>query len=158
MLSLIGGYALGVAFPTMPLGWQLAVLFAVLFWVLTFVIYRWASKKMDAVDRERMSWRKGAVGEVTAANTLKTLSDSYVVVNDVTKKLETSIMSSLAQRGVYVIDVKNWKGTVKADGKGELLVNGHPPGKPAIKNLLGGLMDFQKKIKALADNDFFFAG
>ena len=118
VLSLIGGFALGGAFFIARFGWQLAVLVAVLFWIVTFSIYRWASKKMNAVDRERMSWRKGALGEWLTAETLKSLPDGYVVINDVTKKLGNVDHVVIGPTGVYVIDVKNWKGTVKADGKG----------------------------------------
>jgi predicted acyltransferase len=71
VLSLIEGFALGGAFPIARLGWQLAVLVATLFGILAFLIYRWVLKRMDAVDRERMSWRKGALGEWLTAETLK---------------------------------------------------------------------------------------
>ena len=61
VLSLIGGFALGGAFFIARFGWQLAVLIVALCWGVVFLIYRWASKKMDAVDRERMSRREGAL-------------------------------------------------------------------------------------------------
>jgi len=54
-----------------------------------------------------------------------------------------------------VIDVENWKGTVKADGKAELLLNGKPADKPTIKNMLVAVMNFQNKLKALAEKDYF---
>jgi hypothetical protein len=47
---------------------------------------------------------------------------------------------------------------VKADGEGELLWNGRPPDKPAIKNMLGAVMDFQNKLKALTEKDYFVRG
>jgi hypothetical protein len=60
--------------------------------------------------------------------------------------------------GVYVIDAKNWTGSVKADGQGELLLNGKPLPKPVIKALLGAVMDFQGKLKALTETDYFVRG
>ena len=47
---------------------------------------------------------------------------------------------------------------MKADGSGELLLNGEPLTKPAIKTLLGAVMDFQAKIKALTEKDHFVRG
>ena len=113
---------------------------------------------MDAVDRERMSWRRGALGELLTTEILKSLPDSYVVISDVTKKLGNIDQVVVGPTGVYVIDVKNWKGTVKADGKGEVLLNGKRPDKAAIKNMLGAVMDFQNKLKALTENDYFVRG
>jgi predicted acyltransferase len=75
VLSLIGGFALGGVFPIARLGWQSAVLVATLFWILVFLIGRWALRRMDAIDRERMSWRKGTVDEFAIANTLEALPD-----------------------------------------------------------------------------------
>ncbi len=42
VLSLIGGFALGSVLPIARLGWQPAVLVATLFWILVFLIGRWA--------------------------------------------------------------------------------------------------------------------
>lgn len=151
VLSVIWGFALGAAFPIKLFGWQIALVIAGLVWVLASLIYRWTSKKMDAVDRERMSWRKGALGEWLTEETLKSLPDAYAVINDVTKRLGNIDHVVVGPTGVYVIDVKNWKGTVKADGKGELLLNDKPFDKPTIKRMLGAVMDFQNKVKALTE-------
>jgi nuclease-like protein len=162
LLSLISGFAIGGGFAIARLRWQVAVSIALsaacLFWFLAFLLYRWTSKKMDALDRERMSWRKGALGESHTAETLKSLPDGYVLINDVTKKLGNIDHVVIGPTGVYVIDVKNWNGTIKADGEGELLWNGRAPGKPAIRNMLRAVMDFQNKIKALTENEYFVRG
>ena len=39
-----------------------------------------------------------------------------------------------------------------------MLLNGKPPDKAAIKNMLGPVMDFQNKLKALTENDYFVRG
>lgn len=39
-----------------------------------------------------------------------------------------------------------------------MLLNGKPPDKAAIKNMLGAVMDFQNKLKALTENDYFVRG
>ena len=56
------------------------------------------------------------------------------------------------------MDAKNWKGSVKSDDSGGLLLNGEPLAKPAIKILLGAVMDFQGKLKALTETDYFVRG
>jgi len=117
-LSAIWGFALGTVFHAVHLTVELALLLTALLGVFAFSVYRWVSTKMDAVDRERMSWRRGALGELLTTEILKSLPDSYVVISDVTKKLGNIDQVVVGPTGVYVIDVKNWKGTVKADGKG----------------------------------------
>jgi len=61
---------------------------------------------MDALDRDRMSWRKGALGEWLTEETLKSLPDGYVVINDVTQKFGNIDHVVIGPTGVYVIDTK----------------------------------------------------
>ena len=157
-LSAIWGIALGSVLPLTRLPWPVAVSILFLALFLAFLIGHWATQKMDAVERERVSWRKGAKGEWLTAEVLKSLPDGYAVINGVTKKLGNVDHVVIGPTGIYVINAKNWKGTVKADGKGELLVNGRSPHKPAIKNMLTAVMDFQNKIKALTEGDYFVRG
>jgi hypothetical protein len=157
-LGMTFGYAFGGVFPIrhFPFGWLLLI--TALMCVLMWLIGKWATIKIDAIDRQRMSWRKGAVGEALVAGTLAGLEDDFVVINDVSKTFGNIDHVVIGPTGVYVVDAKNWKGTVKADGSGELLVNGQPPSKPAISIMLGGVMDFHDKIKALTEKDYFIRG
>jgi len=109
VLSLTGGFVLGVGFSIARLGWELVLLVAFLSWIIAFLIYRWASKKMDAVEQEGMSWRKGAIGEWLTTEALNALPDGFAVINDVTKKLGNIDHVVVGPIGVYVIDVKNWR-------------------------------------------------
>ena len=79
---------------------------------------------------------------------LSELPADFVVVNDVSKRFGNIDHVVIGPTGVYVIDTKNWTGSVKADGQGELLWNGKPL---PIKTLLGSVMDFQNKLKALTE-------
>jgi hypothetical protein len=157
-LGFLGGYAIHAIFliRAFSLGWVLAM--AALLFLLMWLIGKWATTKIDAIDRQRMSWRKGAVGEALVAGTLASLENDFVVINDVSKTFGNIDHVVIGPTGVYVLDTKNWKGTVKADGGGELLVNGQAPSKPAIKMMLRGVMDFQSKLKALAEKDYFVRG
>lgn len=157
-LAFIAGYAIGAVFPIrgFPLAWILII--NALMWVLVWLIGRWATDKIGDVDRERMSWRKGVIGEALVAATLQELPDDFVLINDVSTRLGNIDHVVIGPTGIYVVDAKNWKGTVKADGKGELLLNGRALKKPAIKGMLGGVMDFQSKLKALTETDYFVRG
>ena len=95
-------------------------------WLVAWLIGKWGIKKIDAIDRERISWRKGAMGEAIVAGTLRELPDNFVVINDVSKRFGNIDHVVVGPTGVYVIDAKNWKGSVKANGSGELLLNGQP--------------------------------
>jgi len=157
-LATLGGYGIGAAFPTrgFPAMWVLVI--AALLFVLMWLISKWATDKIDAIDRERLAWRKGAVGEALVAAALQVLPDDFVVVNDVSKTLSNIDHVVVGPSGVFVVDAKNWTGTVEADGKGELLLNGRPLQKPTIKRTLGAVMDFQGKLKALTERDYFVRG
>ena len=157
-LGFLGGYAIAAILLVrmVSLGWLLMMTAPLIF--LMWVVGKWTTTKIDAIDRQRMSWRKGAVGEALVARTLESLPGEFVVINDVSKRFGNIDHVVIGPTGVYVIDSKNWKGTVKADGRGELLVNGQPPSKPAIKTILASLMDFQSKLKVLTEKDYFVRG
>ena len=129
-----------------------------LLWIVVWLIGKWGTHKIDAIDRQRMSWRKGAVGEAIVAASLRDLPNDFVVINDVSKRFGNIDHVVIGPTGIYVVDAKNWKGSVKADGSAKLLLNGQPLQKPAIKNLLGAVMDFQAKLKALTETDYFVRG
>jgi hypothetical protein len=157
-LALLAGYAFGVAFPIREFSIEWVLVIIALMGLLSWLIGKWATDRIDEADRERMSWRKGAIGEALVAATLTELPDDFVVVNDVSKRFGNIDHVVIGPTGVYVVDAKNWKGTVKAGGDGELLLNGQPPGKPPIKWMLGAVMDFQSKLKALTETDHFVRG
>jgi hypothetical protein len=157
-LGLFVGYAFSGVFPIRHFSFSWLLLITALMCTLMWLIGKWATTKIDAIDRQRMKWRKGAVGEVLVAGVLATLPNEFVVINAVSKRFGDIDHVVVGPTGVYVIDTKNWRGTVTADGKGELLLNGQATDKPAIKNLLSDVMEFQIKIKALAGNDYFVRG
>jgi len=150
-LGALGGYVLGAVFPIrgFPAVWVLLI--AALLYLLMWVISKRATDKIDAMERERSRWRKGAVGEALVAAALQALPNEFVVVNDMTKRLGNIDHVVIGPTGVYVVDAKNWTGTVEADGKGELLLNNRPIEKPTIKRTVNAVMDFQGKLKSLTE-------
>jgi hypothetical protein len=157
-LGFLGGYAFGATFPLyrFVFGWVLLV--DALLFALILLIGKWGTEKIDALDRERLSWRKGAVGEALVALTLAELPNEFVVVHDVSQRFGNIDHVVIGPTGVYVIDTKNWTGSVKTDAQGELLLNEKPLQKPAIRALLGSVMDFQAKLTTLTETDYFVRG
>ena len=125
---------------------------------IAVVIYfgnKWFTKKVDVLDRERIAFRKGAVGEGLIAGILEGLPDGYTVLNDLTTPSGNLDHVVVGPNGIFVIDTKNWKGTVTSDGNGELLLNGKPTTKPEVKNLVRTVMAIRERITAVCQREYF---
>jgi hypothetical protein len=157
-LALFAGYAIGAVFPIRRLSLGQAIIVDAFLLCVTILTANWASRRIDAIERERHAWRKGAIGEAAVEESLSHLPDDFVVVNDVSKRLGNIDHVVIGPTGIYVLDTKNWSGTIAADGEGEVLLNGKALPKPPIKSLLSSVMDFQGKLKALAEEDYFVRG
>jgi len=94
---------------------------------------------------------KGADGERDFIKNLKDLPDTYTVVSDLDFADSYGNIDHLiiGPTGVFAIDVKDWKGTVASDGKGELLLNGRPTDKPQVRYFTRRTMDLRDRLKAL---------
>jgi hypothetical protein len=101
------------------------------------------------LETQRLDFRKGAAGEVLIGYLLEGLPDDYWVIHGLKLKPQYGDIDHIVvgPTGVYAIDTKNWRGVVTADGKGELLLNGKPPDKPAIRNLIRAIMTIKDEIK-----------
>ncbi len=122
--------------------------------IIFFFFYRKAMKH----ERYRFNYRRGADGEVRIGNALGLLPDEYNVINDLKTEFGNIDHVVVGHSGVYVFDTKNWRGTITADEKGELLVNGKPTDKPAIKILIGRVMSIKEKIRTLCGLDPYIQG
>ncbi|CAN5553260.1 hypothetical protein BH18VER1_BH18VER1_16580 [soil metagenome] len=79
---------------------------------MILVISKWPCDKIDQVDRERLAWRKGALGEVIVEQTLAELPDNLAVVNDVSHRFGNIDHVVIGPTGIFVLDSKNWKGSL----------------------------------------------
>jgi len=116
------------------------------------------SRFFEKLERERTSFRKGAAGEAIVGFILEGFPDNYRVIHDLTIPFGNIDHVVIGPSGVYIIDTKNWKGVVAADGNGELLLNGKPTQKPAVRNLTRTIMDIKGKIKVLSGLDPYVKG
>jgi hypothetical protein len=73
------------------------------------------------------NWSKGKRGEIVVAEALKSLSNSYVLLNDLTLPDGKGNVDHLviAPNGLFVIETKNYSGRVKCEGD-QWFVNGRP--------------------------------
>jgi hypothetical protein len=81
--------------------------------------------------------RRGAAGEIHVGNILTDFPDDFCVINDLTTPFGNLDHVVVGPTGVFVLDSKNWRGVVSADGKGELLLNGQPTDKPHVRQFVG---------------------
>ena len=123
----------------------------------------WVEKKMnlwmEKEIREARVWRRGFEGEKVVAGILETeLSDEYHVFNDVRFPGRTSNIDHIVvgPSGVFVLNTKNWRGTVgwSADGK-TLLWNGEPEKWNSAKGVMADALDVRDKLRALLNKDVF---
>jgi hypothetical protein len=158
IIAFFSGYVAGGVFPirAFHFGWILLV--GIISCSLMWLIGKWATNKIDSIDRQRMAWRKGAVGESIVASTLADLPDGFVVVNDILNGFGNIDHVVIGPTGIYIIDAKNWKGAVKTDGHGELILNGNTLAKPTISRFLANVMDFKEKLAARTRSDHFVRG
>lgn len=156
-LGIIAGLNLA---PTLSLQWlppvaRLALSVAAL--GAMFIIWKWADRKIDAIERRRLALLRGAIGENLVADKLANFPDDFCVINDLTTPFGNLDHVVVGPTGVYVLDSKNWRGVVASDGKGELLLNGKPTDKPYARQLVSRVMSIREKVATLATGlDPFF--
>ncbi len=135
-----------------------ALILVILFSIVAILTMKWINKKIEEFEKERINFRKGAVGEAVIGYILETFPDDYCVVHDITTHSGNIDHAVVGPSGVYVIDAKNWKGVVSADGKGELLLNGKATDKQEVKILTKRVMSIKGKIKALSSLEPYVQG
>jgi hypothetical protein len=106
--------------------------------------------KLEKLDRERQAMRKGADGETRIAAVLAAFPDEFRVINSLSTPYGDLDHIVVGPTGVFIVDSKNWRGTVAADGRGELLLNGKPTDKPTIRPLVARTMSVREKIQTLS--------
>lgn len=120
---------------------QIAFPITILAFVVIVLVWKWAHRNMEALERARLAMRSGLVGENVVAGILARLPDSFVVIHDITARCGNLDHVVIGPTGVFVMDTKNWRGIVSADGKGELLLNGKPTDKAFVRQAVRRTMD-----------------
>jgi len=141
----------------LPTWGKLALMSLIL--VIIWAIDLWGDQKLDAIEKRRDAMQRGTDGENQVARVLATFPDDFHVIHDLTTPNGNLDHVVVGPTGVFVLDAKNWRGVVTADGKGELVLNGKPTEKPSIRPFVGRMMGVREKIAVLAPNmNAFFKG
>lgn len=128
-----------------------AILSAIAFLLLIFLVSRIVTRKMEVYERERLNYLKGATGEQAVAKKIDDLPDEYYVIHDLATPFGNLDHVVVGPTGVFILETKNWKGIITADGRGGILHNNTPPKKATIKPMLGRMMKVRDKVKTLCD-------
>jgi Nuclease-related domain len=150
ILSVIGGFLIGWSVGGARTPAWLSLLIVVVMGSAVFGIWRWANPKLDALEKTRLAMRQGASGESAVALALASFPDDFCVINDLTTPFGNLDHVVVGPTGVFVLDTKNWRGVVSADGKGELLLNGKPTDKAQIRPFVARIMAIKEKVLVLA--------
>lgn len=128
--------------------------------VIPIILASWlfVAKKLKSVERDRINFRKGLMGEAVIGYILEGFPDDFRVIHDLSTPFGNIDHVIIGPTGAYVIDAKNWKGVIAADGNGELLLNGKPTQKTEVKNLTRRIMSIKEKIKVLSSLDPYVQG
>lgn len=114
---------------------------------------------LDDKLRESRVWHRGYEGERVVGELLEEgLSDKYSVFNDVRFPGRKANIDHIVvgPSGIFVLDTKNWRGTVAWAEDGEtLLWNGEAEKKGVAKAILADALDVHEKLKTLTNRDFF---
>jgi len=125
--------------------------------LLGWLVWKWADRKIDRLERERVSMLKGAAGEASVGAKLGEFPEEFRVINDLATPFGNLDHVVVGPTGVFVLDTKNWTGVVSSDGRGELLLNGKPTDKALVRQFVGRIMGIKEKVRTLApDFDPFY--
>ena len=152
----IMGFLMRGLFPRLTLSSWACVLAAGALALLAWAAGTWTCRRVEELDKERANWQRGADGEDVVGRELGRFPGEFRVINDLTTPFGNLDHAVVGPTGVFLLDTKNWRGVVSADGQGELLLNGKPPDKPCVRPFLGRVMGIKEKARALVDLDPYF--
>jgi hypothetical protein len=106
----------------------------------------YAYRRVDKHESDRMSWRKGAVGEYEVGAELERLSDNYFVFNDVDTGRGNIDHIVVGPTGFFAIETKDWKGVVSATADGEVTVPGRFGTGDSVRKFLRRAMFLREQV------------
>jgi hypothetical protein len=119
--------------------------------LLVFLIGRVVTRKMDEHEKERLNFLKGATGEQAVARKIDDLPDAFCVIHDLATPFGNLDHVVIGPTGVFILETKNWKGTITADGQGDILCNNTRLKQATSKPLIVRMMNVRDKVKTLCD-------
>jgi hypothetical protein len=170
--NVIWGVVLVLAYGAMGMGVVIGLLFSSFVWIRWFssvaivlifaAVLLWKRRFMAFLDekfRAARMWHRGYEGERVVGELLEAgLSEKYHVFNDIRFPGRAANIDHIVigPSGIFVLDTKNWRGTVAWAEDGEtLLWNGVPEKKGVAKAILSDALDVHDKLRILTNRDFF---
>ena len=127
--------------------------------LLMLWIVRIANSRVREHETDRMTWRKGALGEYEVGAELERLPDDYFVFNDVsTQEFGNFDHIVVGPKGIFAIETKNWTGLIGTNAEGEITRNGKPLWRSHIRMLARKVMMLREQILVLIRRDDLFIG
>lgn len=153
----VQGVIIASYLPHLPFNsWLRAVLFVLLL-ILLVSLFKWANFKITELEQQQTNYDRGAQGENAVAKELSRFPDSFHVLHDLKTDSGNLDHVVIGPTGVFVMDAKNWRGTVAAGPNEELLLNAKPTDKPYLKQFVGRMMNIKEKIESLTgSHDIYF--
>src|SRR4030095_8749151 len=120
-------------------------------------IVRIANFRLETHETDRMTWRKGALGEYEVGAELERLPDDYLVFNDInTEEFGNFDHIVVGPKGIFAIETKNWSGLIGTNAAGELTRNGKALWRSHIRMLARKVMMLREQILVLTRRDDLF--
>jgi len=125
--------------------------------LLAVWIVRIANFRVEKHETDRMTWRKGALGEYEVGAELERLPDDYLVFNDInTEEFGNFDHIVVGPKGIFAVETKNWSGLIGTNAAGELTRNGKPLWRSHIRMLERKVMMLREQILVLTRRDDLF--
>ena len=125
--------------------------------LLSVWIVRIANFRVREHETNRMTWRKGALGEYEVGAELERLPDDYFVFNDInTEEFGNFDHIVVGPKGIFAIETKNWTGLIGTNAEGEIIRNGKPLWRSHIRMLERKVMMLREQIVVLTRRDDLF--
>ena len=149
-LCLVEGAMLGLALTRgRPILW----LFMVLLFCAILYAARYAMRRVEDYEKQRLSYRAGFLGEHQVAIELEGLSKHFTVFNNVNTKRGNLDHVVIGPTGLFAIETKNWTGLIAADAVGELSRNGRQATAPHVRRFLSRAMLLREQVLTLTRGD-----
>jgi hypothetical protein len=157
VVGIIEGIVIAGYLPPMPLTSLYRGIVLMLLLVLLISLSKWADVKVSQLEREQKNYESGAKGENAVSKELARFPNDFHVLNDVSTDFGNLDHVVIGPTGVYVIDAKNHRGVITADGRDGLLQNGKPNEKLNTKKFVSRIMTIKEKVDTLAGSkDVYF--
>jgi hypothetical protein len=93
----------------------------------------WGEQRLEITQKRSDARLRAAAAEIQVSQILAGLPDDFQVINDLVTTDGNIGHLVVGPTGVFLIETRNWRGTVSDNGKGELLLNHAPTEIPCIR-------------------------